>query len=132
MGAAMTPFEQADATIRNVDDLVSARFISNTMSVPEVARANRPLNSLAWVFGQFLDHDITLALEDETETISIPIPEGDPFAAELAESSGRRLLQRGGPPGGGAPPAGGPAAVGPAGGAPVTPPANGGGPGGRP
>jgi len=132
MGAAMTPFEQADAAIRNVDDLVSARYISNTMSVPEVARTNRPLNSLAWVFGQFLDHDITLALEDETETISIPIPEGDPFAAELAESSGRRLLQRGGPPSGRAPPAGGPAAVGPAGGAPVIPPANGGGPGGRP
>lgn len=32
-----------------------------------------------WVFGQFIDHDITLALDGEEEFLEIPIPAGDPW-----------------------------------------------------
>ncbi len=32
-----------------------------------------------WVFGQFIDHNITLALDGESEVIDIPIPAGDPW-----------------------------------------------------
>ncbi len=37
------------------------------------------LSDYCWVFGQFLDHDITLALDDESEVLEIPIPAGDPW-----------------------------------------------------
>ncbi|NNF33633.1 MAG: T9SS type A sorting domain-containing protein [Saprospiraceae bacterium] len=37
------------------------------------------LSDYAWIWGQFIDHDITLSPEDEEQPMSIPIPMGDPY-----------------------------------------------------
>lgn len=56
------------------------RMISNMVFAQE---GNLPdhmgLSDFAWVWGQFIDHDITLSPEDEEQPMSIPIPAGDPY-----------------------------------------------------
>ena len=37
------------------------------------------LSSFTWVFGQFVDHDITLVFNGNTEPLMIPVPAGDPW-----------------------------------------------------
>ncbi len=37
------------------------------------------LSDYAWAWGQFIDHDVTLVVDDGTETMDIPVPAGDPF-----------------------------------------------------
>jgi hypothetical protein len=37
------------------------------------------LSDYAWVWGQFIDHDITLVVEDASEPLDIPVPAGDPY-----------------------------------------------------
>ncbi|MDX1684452.1 MAG: peroxidase family protein [Saprospiraceae bacterium] len=37
------------------------------------------LSDYAWVWGQFIDHDITLVVDHSTEQLDIPVPIGDPF-----------------------------------------------------
>lgn len=72
------------------EDRVSARVISNTLSAAngENATSERDLSSFVFAWGQFLDHDIDLSLEPEseetTEAFDIEVPLGDalfdPFA----------------------------------------------------
>jgi hypothetical protein len=37
------------------------------------------LSDYAWIWGQFIDHDITLSPEDPAQPMSIPIPKGDQY-----------------------------------------------------
>jgi len=37
------------------------------------------LSDFAWVWGQFIDHDITLIPETHTEPMNIPVPSGDSY-----------------------------------------------------
>ncbi|MGF1538273.1 MAG: peroxidase family protein [Elainellaceae cyanobacterium] len=62
------------------EDRPNAREISNAISQQDGdVRDPRGLTNLIWGWGQFLDHDITLNLDDEHgEEIEIEIPENDP------------------------------------------------------
>ncbi len=57
-----------------------ARTISNDVfAQPEPIYSNLGLSDFVWVWGQFMDHDITLVGIDQTEPIAIPTPADDPF-----------------------------------------------------
>ncbi len=62
-------------------DRVSARIISNELAAQTTTDPNdRALTDLAWLFGQFIDHDIDLSEPAETdESFAIEVPQGDPF-----------------------------------------------------
>ncbi len=56
------------------------RFVSNTIFnqdglLPDVLT----LSDYAFVWGQFIDHDITLVLDSEDDFYPIPVPGGDPY-----------------------------------------------------
>ncbi len=54
------------------------RYISNHMfSQADAIFDKYNLSDFVWVFGQFIDHDISLVESDPTEPLFIPIPDGD-------------------------------------------------------
>ncbi len=56
------------------------RIISNMVFAQEEELPDfMGLSDFAWVWGQFIDHDITLSPEDEEQPMSIAIPAGDPY-----------------------------------------------------
>lgn len=59
----------------------SARLISNSLSDQGDADiiSNRDLSAFVYVWGQFLDHDLTLTGSGSTESMLIPIPKGDTY-----------------------------------------------------
>lgn len=61
------------------EDLPSAREVSNIVNAsPGEIENSRGLSDLTWLFGQFLDHDITLTGEDHGgEAFNIEVPAGD-------------------------------------------------------
>ena len=61
--------------------LPGAREISNTVSAQQGNTANRKgLSDLFWMWGQFLDHDITLVESGpDSPKANIPVPAGDPY-----------------------------------------------------
>lgn len=68
------------------EDRPSAREISNVIAAADSSQTNsRYLTDLFWVWGQFIDHDITLteAAHDEygdpLESFPIEVPTGDPY-----------------------------------------------------
>ena len=74
-----TPSDYGDDSAPSGDDRPNAREISNalmsqTWDVPNAAGAS----DFLWVWGQFLDHDITLT-KGGTESFDIPVPQGDPW-----------------------------------------------------
>jgi peroxidase len=61
-------------------DRPNPRVISNTLAQQDGnIQSDRGLTNLIWVFGQFLDHDITATPENRAVRIEIPVPTGDPF-----------------------------------------------------
>ena len=63
-------------------DRPSARAISNAISdsVGEDKISDRLMSAMIYAWGQFIDHDMTLTEGgNTTETMSIPIPTGDPW-----------------------------------------------------
>ncbi len=55
------------------------RLISNTLFAQDsLINDALKLSDFVWVFGQFIDHDITL-VENNTETANIQVPIGDPW-----------------------------------------------------
>lgn len=62
-------------------DWASAREVSNIVNAAPGEVENRDgLSDLTWLFGQFIDHDITLTGEGtEHEVLDITVPTGDPF-----------------------------------------------------
>ncbi|MEZ5534732.1 MAG: peroxidase family protein [Thiolinea sp.] len=60
--------------------LSSAREISNAVATQTESTENRKgLSDMFWIWGQFLDHDITLSAESHGEKANIAVPEGDPW-----------------------------------------------------
>lgn len=56
------------------------RFISNTLFMQNTLVDDvRGLSAYAWAWGQFIDHDITLSPDSETEKLDIEVPPFDPF-----------------------------------------------------
>ena len=57
----------------------SARVISNVLSAQgdQVTADSRGLSTAIYEFGQFLDHDLGLALSGSTERFDIAVPRGD-------------------------------------------------------
>lgn len=60
-------------------DRVSARVVSNEIADQEtVERNDRQLSDMVWVWGQFLDHDLSLTEPGESrEAFDIEVPSGD-------------------------------------------------------
>lgn len=77
----MTPVGFADLISAPAGpDRLSPRVISNMIfdqpkSVPDWTG----LSDFAWLWGQFVDHDITLGPEDHNQPMSIPVPMGDSY-----------------------------------------------------
>lgn len=73
------------------DDRPSAREVSNAVSDQVVTQPNSAgLSDAAWLWGQFLDHDISITENaDPAEPYSIPVPVGDadfdPFGTGTVE-----------------------------------------------
>lgn len=61
-------------------DRPSAREISNSLadSGGQGIISDRLMSAMIHVWGQFIDHDITLTASSRTESMSIPVPVGDP------------------------------------------------------
>ena len=56
------------------------RFISNTLVAQSESRPSSVrVTDMFWQWGQFLDHDMTLTLENFDERLPIPVPLGDPI-----------------------------------------------------
>lgn len=73
-------------------DRPSARIISNTIADQSglFIIDERGLSTAIYEFGQFLDHDIGLALGGSTEEFDIAVPAGDPYFDPT--STGTRLI----------------------------------------
>lgn len=90
--------EYADGTAAVIDDRPGARDISNQIVAQETAEKNRRgLSDIAWLWGQFIDHDISLSGSAEPhEPVDIPVPEGDvhfdPFGTGAATIEANRTL----------------------------------------
>lgn len=67
-------------------DRSSARAISNEVAIQETTERNgRQLSDMVWVWGQFLDHDVSLTEPDEPhEAFDIEVPNGDPWFDPMA------------------------------------------------
>lgn len=99
----LTTVEYADGfNAAGGEDLASAREISNTVSAQEELIVNdRGLTDIVWLFGQFIDHDITLSENaDPAESLNIEVPTGDiyfdPFGTGEQVISFNRTLFEGG------------------------------------
>ncbi len=61
------------------EDQPSAREVSNIVNAAAEATENaHGLSDLTWLFGQFIDHDITLTADGSGEAFDITVPTGDP------------------------------------------------------
>lgn len=61
-------------------NLPSTREVSNAVSAQTETTANRKgLSDIFWMWGQFLDHDLSLVQANTGVNIGIPVPTGDPF-----------------------------------------------------
>lgn len=61
-------------------DRPNARYISNMLFMQNtLGNDPRDLSAYCWVWGQFIDHDVTLVKDDPSEGLTIPIPTGDAF-----------------------------------------------------
>jgi Animal haem peroxidase len=69
----------ADGTGAMVTDRPDARVVSNIVVEQEGSEPNTAgASDFLWVWGQFLDHDLDLTRQGNTEPAHIPVPAGDP------------------------------------------------------
>jgi hypothetical protein len=69
----------ADDVGTMVTDRPDARVISNIVVEQEGAEPNSTgASDFLWVWGQFMDHDLDLTRQGNTEPANIPVPAGDP------------------------------------------------------
>jgi len=60
--------------------LPSAREVSNAVSAQNGnTQNNKGLSDMFWIWGQFLDHDLTLVHASGQESANVAVPEGDPW-----------------------------------------------------
>lgn len=103
-GSAGVPFERwvgadyADDTSEPAgDDRISAREVSNIVNATtgDVENADG-LSDLTWLFGQFIDHDITLTEGGTDEAFDIEVPTSDPFFDPFGTGEATIDLERSG------------------------------------
>lgn len=76
----MGPVRYADGLGAPVAGMPSPRAISNAVGVQTRPVGNaRGLSAMFWQWGQFIDHDFAHVLEDESTSMPISVPMGDPF-----------------------------------------------------
>ena len=77
-------------------DRPNPRTLSNTVAdQPASVLNSKGVSDMFWQWGQFLDHDITLApLIDPLEPFNIPVPQGDPLFDPFATGTQVIPLQR--------------------------------------
>ena len=69
-----------------LNNLPNPRLISNHVSSQDGNTSNtKKLSDMFWLWGQFLDHDITLVHTDDDRPAYIPVPNGDPVFSNLKE-----------------------------------------------
>jgi hypothetical protein len=69
----------ADEVGAMVTDRPDARVVSNIVVEQEGAEPNAAgASDFLWVWGQFMDHDLDLTRQGNTEPANIPVPTGDP------------------------------------------------------
>jgi hypothetical protein len=69
----------ADGVGEMVTDRPDARVISNIVVEQEGSEPNSAgASDFLWVWGQFIDHDLDLTRQGNTEPANIPVPTGDP------------------------------------------------------
>ena len=69
----------ADGIGEMVTDRPDARVVSNIVVDQEGSEPNAAgASDFMWVWGQFLDHDLDLTRQGNTEPANIPVPAGDP------------------------------------------------------
>ncbi len=69
----------ADGIGEMITDRPDARVISNIVVEQEGAEPNTAgASDFLWVWGQFIDHDLDLTRQGNTEPANIPVPAGDP------------------------------------------------------
>jgi peroxidase len=69
----------ADGIGEMVTDRPDARVVSNIVVDQEGSEPNTAgASDFMWVWGQFLDHDLDLTRQGNTEPANIPVPAGDP------------------------------------------------------
>ena len=62
------------------DDRPSARDVSNALMAQSAETSNaKDASNFLWMWGQFIDHDITLTREGEGESAPIAVPLGDSY-----------------------------------------------------
>ncbi len=99
----LTTVEYADGfNAAGGENLASAREISNAVGAQEESILNdRGLTDIVWLFGQFIDHDITLSENAApAESLDIDVPTGDiyfdPFGTGEQVITFNRTLYEGG------------------------------------
>lgn len=76
-----------DFRVPNTHRLPNPREISNTVSrqgANENTLNAKGLSDIFWLWGQFLDHDITIVHTDASRPANIPVPAGDPDFSHLS------------------------------------------------
>ena len=93
----LTTVEYADGISQpGGDDRPSAREISNAVAAQTTTEANdRLLTDIAWLWGQFIDHDIDLTENsDPAESYYIDVPAGDSYFDPGGSGHGVIVLNR--------------------------------------
>ena len=76
-------------------DRPNARYISNMLNVQNTLENDpRNLSAYCWVWGQFIDHDITLVTDNPNEGLAISIPKGDVYFDPQATGSAKMNILR--------------------------------------
>lgn len=86
----LTPTDFQDGmSIMSGSTRPNPRYISNHMfAQPDMIFDESGLSDFVWVFGQFIDHDLSLVESDLSEPLMIPIPSDDPVFPQTARPIG--------------------------------------------
>lgn len=87
LGQSGTPFSRLSPSayedglsLPSGGDRPLARTVSNVVcEQPTGVKSATDLSGMVWLWGQFLDHDITLTLNSEHPDFSMKVPAGDPY-----------------------------------------------------
>lgn len=76
----LAPSENGENGEMSGGDRPNPRDISNVVASQTAATENSAgASDFLWIWGQFLDHDLSLTEGGSTQTANIPVPTGDPF-----------------------------------------------------
>ncbi len=75
----MAPYDYADGVSLPVDRDINAREISNQFFQAQETQNYKNASDFLWLWGQFMDHDITLTDVNKEESMDIPVPKCDRY-----------------------------------------------------